>query len=216
MRDVDAVVPAMQYNLLFLRTYGSRTRRQYESQLVAAGVVFPLRGKIALRCRSRGFLEIFLSYKEVDAQKAIEIGKRLKNNAPGKVNVFVAADPNENPPGGKWRATIAKRLKTADVLILLYTNPFQEWGWCFYESGFFDGTKTTGETPTDLIVLYGPNVNPKASLGPLYDWQSIHGLIRQRKFSTDSLSSKPQAETGVCTLLRRLYVDTGHPTGYLQ
>src|SRR4051812_26771666 len=76
-----------------------------------------------------GKLRIFISYKEVDKDTAVKIKRRLKSLALKDVDIFVAADPQENKPGGHWRPTIAKALNNADVLILLFTNPDQDWGW---------------------------------------------------------------------------------------
>jgi hypothetical protein len=164
-----------------------------------------------------GYLNIFLSYKEVDAKAAIEIGKRLENNAPGKVDVFVAAAPKKNPPGGKWRQRIGARLESADVLILLYSQPQQDWGWCFYEGGYFDGVKSAVANRTDLIVLHGPDVKPLVKLGPLVDWNPIEiNPIDELKLADGSNPTPRTGETGVQTLLRRLYVETDIRRGMLE
>ena len=67
-----------------------------------------------------------------------------------------------------WAAQIWDNLKKADWLLLLYTDPSEEWDWCLFEAGFFAGCTT--EKEGRLVCLHTTDVPPPM---PLQGWQSV-------------------------------------------
>ena len=107
-------------------------------------------------------IKIFLSHKQQFATQAKALNAALKLGAPG-ATVFQSEDIDK---GAEWRETIDKALDEAKCFVLLYSNPEQDWSWCFYEAGRFSrkGRKprpvgclhpTTIELPSPLANLQG-------------------------------------------------------------
>ena len=51
------------------------------------------------------------------------------------VQCFISEDIEK---GKNWRDEIAQHLKLSSLLVLIFTDPEEDWGWCLYETGFFD------------------------------------------------------------------------------
>src|SRR5262249_14709855 len=118
-------------------------------------------------------VRIFISHKAEDAEAAREIGKQFIAYGQGRLRVFRS---EEVPTGAKWRPALFEELARADRLILLYTDPHQEWNWCLYESGFFDGKQFPDSTKR-LVVLHDESVVPP---DPLTHFQTVRVSRSQR------------------------------------
>ena len=105
---------------------------------------------------------IFISHKSRDKEAAKAIDEIL-NLAGGKeLKTFLSERIH---PGVTWPQEIWDNLKRSDWLILLYTDPSEEWDWCLFEAGFAAGVGTSR-----LICLHTEEVmQPK----PLQQWQSV-------------------------------------------
>lgn len=112
---------------------------------------------------------VFISHKMKDKATATRIVKELRIYAPEeKLEFFLSADIEK---GEEWHQKIHDKLKRADRLILLYTDPTEKWDWCLYETGFFEGS--TKKDKRHLICLHSEDVEvPK----PLKAWQSVPAL----------------------------------------
>jgi TIR domain len=59
---------------------------------------------------------------------------------------------SENIEKGKdWRQEIADALSRANFLVLVFTDPNENWGWCLYEPGFFDALSQVSKSSGKLI-----------------------------------------------------------------
>lgn len=107
-------------------------------------------------------VNIFISHKTSDEQTAVHIRDILKG-----------FDDDENPMmefylseeiigGDKWYDWITSRLKSANLLILLFTDPTLDWDWCLYEAGLFD--LLDGDHHRRTICLHSPATDPPAPL----------------------------------------------------
>ncbi|MFN0124346.1 MAG: hypothetical protein ACKV2V_27925 [Blastocatellia bacterium] len=80
-------------------------------------------------------LRIFISHKmPTDTPLAQEIGAKLALYAGNQIRVTHAGKFRY---GENWRERIQEELEQAHILILLYTDPDEDWGFCLYECGFF-------------------------------------------------------------------------------
>jgi hypothetical protein len=71
--------------------------------------------------------------------------------------------------GTPWRKAIAELLSRANFLVLVFTDPNEDWGWCLYESGFFDALSQS-ESRRRIWCLHNASTAPPS---PIADLQSI-------------------------------------------
>ena len=71
--------------------------------------------------------------------------------------------------GTPWRKAIAELLNRANFLVLVFTDPNEDWGWCLYESGFFDALSQS-ESRRRIWCLHNASTAPPS---PIADLQSV-------------------------------------------
>ncbi|MFO7876397.1 MAG: toll/interleukin-1 receptor domain-containing protein [Desulfovermiculus sp.] len=109
---------------------------------------------------------VFISHKSKDKEAAKAIKKLFDNWGGGKLlNVFIS---ERIEAGQVWSKEVFDHLDKADYLILLYTDPSEEWDWCLFEAGFYAGR--ANEDKTYLVCLHSTQHSPPK---PLQQWQSI-------------------------------------------
>jgi hypothetical protein len=108
---------------------------------------------------------LFISHKSKDKKAAEEIRGKLKDYGGDSLHVFIS---ERIDAGQEWSAEIRENLENADYLLLLYTDPSEEWDWCLFEAGFFAGGGKGGKT--GLVCLHSTRDNPPK---PLQQWQSV-------------------------------------------
>jgi hypothetical protein len=67
-----------------------------------------------------------------------------------------------------WADEIFDKLKRADWLLLLYTDPSEEWDWCLFEAGFF--ARSIKGTEKRLICLHTLEDPPPM---PVQGWKTV-------------------------------------------
>jgi hypothetical protein len=73
--------------------------------------------------------------------------------------------------GTNWRQAIADELKGSSFLVLVFTDPTEDWAWCLYETGFFDAlTRFPNEMHTRRINCLHHASSPPPS--PIADLQA--------------------------------------------
>jgi hypothetical protein len=83
-------------------------------------------------------VNIFISHKHEDEEIALRIRKILKGFDDDD-NPMIEFHLSEEIPGGEpWYEWITSKLKSSNLLILLFTDPTRNWDWCLYEAGLFD------------------------------------------------------------------------------
>ena len=113
-------------------------------------------------------LHIFVSHKVIDRKLAEGIQKKLvKFGGKKRMEIFLS---EQIPFGVQWPQKIHEKLKKADWLIFIYTDPSREWDWCLYETGFFAG-KTQTDISKRLVCLYSGNAEEIPA--PLQGWQAV-------------------------------------------
>jgi hypothetical protein len=76
--------------------------------------------------------------------------------------------------GSDWRSAIAERLTLSSILILIFTEPDEDWAWALYEAGFFDSLSQTTHSRR-IFCLHPSSVTPPS---PLAHLQSVPARIR--------------------------------------
>jgi hypothetical protein len=128
---------------------------------------------------------VFLSHKERDEPAARRIKDELENLSGGMhIHLF------EDIPGGTdYREWLNETFRSADLLILLYTDPTEEWDWCLFEAGWFTPLRSENRRP--VICLYNPEGDPPKPLGNLEAVKAerrelvsrfLHPLFRTKDF----------------------------------
>jgi hypothetical protein len=79
----------------------------------------------------------FLSHKVKDAKLAKQVQRALGSVFPA-VKIFLS---EEITKARDFRSEISRALTEASFFILLYTDPSEDWSWCFYEVGSYRSLK---------------------------------------------------------------------------
>jgi len=77
---------------------------------------------------------IFISHRSEYADLVKALKAVIQETAQGQINVFISEDI---PKADDWRDELEKNLREADSLFLIYGAPYEDWSWCFYETGYF-------------------------------------------------------------------------------
>lgn len=137
----------------------------------------------------RSKTKIFISRKEEDWA----IGRRIE-----KILSLYGADrlhfesSRQIAEGTKWREAIANKLKEADILFLLFTDPSAKWDWCLFEVGLFMPLGKRKQRP--VICWHTAKTLPP---GPLQDLRSVQTEPQEMKdflrkfFGTSEITGKP-------------------------
>src|SRR5262245_24224518 len=76
---------------------------------------------------------IFISHRSEYAELVKALKAVIQETAQGQINVFISEDI---PKADDWRDELEKNLRAADNLFLIYGAPYEDWSWCFYETGY--------------------------------------------------------------------------------
>ncbi len=126
------------------------------------------KSKLAGAKRGLKLMRIFISHKTKD-RAAVMALKRMVEERCRKIKVFASCDAENLRGGTHWLSTIHRELEQADILMLLYTRPDDNWEWCIYEAGYYLGHRS-GQKAETLVVIHPPGVMIPA---PFKDRQSI-------------------------------------------
>lgn len=107
-------------------------------------------------------VNIFISHKSEDEAAALRIWKILKGFDDEK-NPMMEFHLSEEISGGeKWYEWITRKLKSSNLLLLLFTDPTLDWDWCLYEAGLFD--LMDGDHHRRTICLHNSETGPPEPL----------------------------------------------------
>lgn len=95
---------------------------------------------------------IFISHRHEDAAIAEFMRNELQKISKGSLLVFISEDIDS---GEDWRDQIVNELNKADYLFLIYSDPGEDWSWCFYEVGFFHH-KVGGDVRGRIFCFHQP------------------------------------------------------------
>lgn len=138
-------------------------------------------------------LKVFISYKHEDlrvAEAAKQTLERLGRNA---VQVAYSQDLRSGDP---LHERLRNELAAADILILLYTDPSQDWKWCMYEVGLFVGQRGADEE-RPVICLCGTDQKRPSPLSDrtiVTDIRTLLGdLFTTEKYVTKAIIKPSQS-----------------------
>ena len=108
---------------------------------------------------------IFFSHKvkdELVTRKIIDLIHRNTEN----VQCFVSEDITK---GKDWRHEIALHLRLSSILVLIFTDPDEDWGWCLYETGFFDALMQIPDAAQTRLIccLHNMSTTPPSPIANL-------------------------------------------------
>ena len=88
-----------------------------------------------MRARSQSdLIKIFFSHNVRDAPVTKSLVEIIEHHTEN-IQCFTSEDMEK---GTDWRKTIAEHLALASVLVVVFTDPGEDWGSVLYETGFFD------------------------------------------------------------------------------
>ena len=131
-----------------------------------------------------GKYSVFFSHKVNDSG----VTKSLKKLLDSHTENVVFHISEEIEKGAAWREAVVELLTRANFLVLVFTDPDEDWGWCLYESGFFDALSQS-ESRRRIWCLHNASTDPPPPIAKL---QTI-----------------PAKETDVQQWLKELFKGTG-------
>ncbi len=95
---------------------------------------------------------LFISHKHVDSKIADVIREFVNERSGGRIKVFQSSSPWAGGPhlGRNLNQELKDTLWQTSVLILVYTQPDQDWSYCMWECG----VATLPESPDTRIILF--------------------------------------------------------------
>jgi len=105
---------------------------------------------------------IFVSHKHEDHALADTVKQALEGLS-STIECFVSG--TDIGPGTDWNLEIRDELARSHLLLLLFTNPSQNWDWCLYEAGLF--TRFESDDVCSVVSLYQPDGSPPRPLSNL-------------------------------------------------
>jgi hypothetical protein len=154
--------------------------------------------------------KVFFSHKVKD-DKVVHSIKNLIERPFERVRCFMSKNIEK---GTNWRQTIAEQLTLSSFLVLVFTDPTEDWAWCLYETGFFDAlTRTTDSIRTRRIYCLHHASNPPpsaiadlqtipAKLEDVSQW--LRELFKHTAQTKEILSDDiPQIAGQICELFER-------------
>jgi len=121
---------------------------------------------------SAGKYSVFFSHKARDcpvAEAIIDLLDRHTEN----VSFFISEKIEK---GTNWRKSIADHLSRSSFLVLLFTDPKEDWGWCLYETGFFDAL-TQARDSASVRRLYCLHNEATTPPNPISDLQTVSANV---------------------------------------
>jgi hypothetical protein len=125
---------------------------------------------------------IFISHRSEYASLVRELKRAIENTSLGKIDVVISEDLSG---AEDWRKVIKARLKDAKYLFLVYGAAYEDWSWCFYETGYFAAThpEAQDEDPISqdkrsIYCITRPGVDPPSPLSDLQMVTNKEQMIR--------------------------------------
>jgi hypothetical protein len=115
---------------------------------------------------------IFFSHKSRDAAFAKSI-KEIFGRYTEKLDCFISEDIAK---GERWRTAIAESLSRSNILVLIFTEPDEDWSWVLYEAGFFESLSLTTDTQRRIYCLHHRSAAPPS---PIADVQSVPATTKE-------------------------------------
>jgi len=110
---------------------------------------------------------IFISHRSEYANLVRTLKRAIEITSVGKIDVVISEDLSG---AEDWRKVIKSQLKDAKYLFLVYGAAYEDWSWCFYETGYFAATHPEAQQQRSIYCITRPNVEPP---GPLSDLQMV-------------------------------------------
>jgi TIR domain len=116
--------------------------------------------------------KVFFSHKVEDYKVTQSIINLIERHTE-RVRCFMSENIEK---GTNWREAIAEQLTHSSFLVLVFTDPNEDWAWCLYETGFFDAlTRIPNTMHTRRIYCLHHASNPPPS--PIADLQTVPAKV---------------------------------------
>jgi hypothetical protein len=109
---------------------------------------------------------VFLSHRftKQDPQRADAIERALSGLSP---NIEIYNPGTDIATSSTWREEICKELAKSDMLLMLYSDPREDWAWCSYEAGLFSRLDGDGTDQDPIVVIHYDKLSPPSQLNHL-------------------------------------------------
>jgi hypothetical protein len=130
--------------------------------------------------------QVFISHKHVDSQIADVIRSFIRSQSGGRVAVFQSSSPWADSPqvGRNLNKQLKDVLWKTNVVILIYTNPDQDWNYCMWEVG----VASHPPAPETKIILFQCTKSAPTLFADQVN-VNVHNLVDIQKFVDEFLTS---------------------------
>ena len=144
---------------------------------------------------------VFFSHKAND-QKVTSQLKDLLGTHTENIEYFISEDIEK---GTRWREVIAERLNLANFLVLVFTDPNEDWEWCLYETGFFDALSQVPQSTRRTLCLHNASTPPPSPIANLQTIPATKKDVTQWlselfKFTKQGKTPPPNLASKICKL----------------
>jgi hypothetical protein len=96
-------------------------------------------------------ISMFITHKmPTDTPLSRDLGALISMYAGSGMEIKHAGD---FPKGEDWKDRIKDEIERADILLFLFTSPDEDWEFCLWEAGYFEGTMKLSGKPKLLVTL---------------------------------------------------------------
>ena len=113
-----------------------------------------------VRAAADGQYRIFISHKQEDEAAALAVRDAIGQFS-GSLRFFISGESIAE--GQNWRGRLREELQTSNLLLLLFTEPTRNWGWCLYEVGLFESLEQD-QKDEPVVCIFNPDGDPPSPL----------------------------------------------------
>jgi hypothetical protein len=110
----------------------------------------------------------FLSHKAIDKELAAQVKEVLREAMP--IDVFLSEEIDK---AEEFRQDIWKALRKSKFFIFLYTDPKEDWSWCFFEAGAYHTQPGRTKAKPRIYCLHPKGEAPPKPLSNLQNTEAV-------------------------------------------
>jgi hypothetical protein len=120
---------------------------------------------------------LFISHKGEDAKIAEDVADAIQTLSANVLKCFLSEKIKH---GQNWLEELHGFLKASKYLILIYTDPNEDWSWCMYEAGYFSASRSLQPSKDrQIFCLHHPELDPPSPLAHLQAIKVTSERVRQ-------------------------------------
>ena len=141
---------------------------------------------------------VFISHKGEDSNTAEILYEALRAASGDTVTYFLSERIKH---GQNWLDELHNSLQQSKYLLLIYTDPKEDWSWCMYEAGYFAALRSLQQIRgRQIFCLHHADVPAPGPLAHLQATKVTHDRVRQfitTFFGDNEIKTSPEQENEI-------------------